>query len=167
MILEEWLKISENVVKCKVIIMDEKKEAYNDYLNKLRVYEYLRKMSVISIDVSDNGIIIEVGNETKKNDFKTEEFYISLKIPQKIIELELNSVGEFLGFPFFLRREESNLEIILMHEYPKGTHLFVELPPKSRAADGSKEIFLTIEKIEELLKQGFKWFHESQYDILW
>ncbi len=167
MILEEWLKISENVVKCKVIIMDEKKEAYNDYLNKSRVYEYLRKMNVISIDVSDNVIIIEVDNEIKKNDFKTEEFYISLKIPKKIIELELNRVGEFMGFPFFLRREGTKLEVILMHQYPKGNHLFVELSPKSRVADGSKEIFLTIEKIEELLKQGFKWFHESQYSTLW
>lgn len=66
--LEEWLKNSENVVKCKVIIMEERKETYNDYLNKSRVYEYLRQMSVISIDISDNGIIIEVGNETEKID---------------------------------------------------------------------------------------------------
>lgn len=103
----------------------------------------------------------------ENDDFKTEKFYLSLKIPKQIIELELNSVVKFCGFPFFLRREGANLEVILMHEYPKGNYLFVKLPPKSHIADESKEISLTIEKIDELLREGFEWFHESQYKALW
>ena len=100
---------------------------------------------------------------------KTEEFYLNLKIPKQLIELELNSVGKVCGFPFFLRREGTNLEIINIHidRFLKGTYLFVELPPKSCVADGSREISLNLEKIEELLEQGFKWCHESQYDTLW
>ncbi len=72
------------------------------------------------------------------------------------------------GFPFFLRKVDSDLiQVILFHDYPNGRHLFVRLPAKYSSADKTEYIVLTNELLDKLLLQGFEWFHESEMDTLW
>ena len=100
------------------------------------------------------------------------EFYQSLKIPSAKISTE-NKISEFYtfsGFPFYLYKHEpinKTVELITFHEYPKGCRLYVKLPAKSSQADCSREIHLTEDVLDELLKEGFEWFHQTERETLW
>ncbi|MFC5591707.1 hypothetical protein ACFPRA_22735 [Sporosarcina soli] len=111
---------------------------------------------------------IVCGTKLKNGDLR--KFYLSLKVPEHKITWERNRIGKFLGCPFFLRKiDNANhlLQVITLHEFPKGNQSSVRLPARSRAADWTEEIVLTKNLIHDLLNQGFEWFHESEMDTLW
>lgn len=92
--------------------------------------------------------------------------YVNLRIPENKIRLEINRNGKFSGFPFFLRKEDEtgNIQVVTMHEYPKA----VKLTKLSRDSSNSSEnLTLTEDVLNNLLSEGFTWFHESELDVLW
>jgi hypothetical protein len=110
------------------------------------------------------------GTELKAKDLRDHDYYSQLKIPEKKIVLELSRRGTFMGFPFFLQRidpTDNILQTIVIGKYPKARRLFVQLPATGHHADWSKEIELTESTLNELLSQGFVWFHESEKETLW
>lgn len=110
------------------------------------------------------------GTELKTISLRDNEYYTRFKIPKKKILLEQNSPYELMGFPFFLQKfdpAEHLLQVILLHEYPKCNRLFVILPTDSPCADWSEEIAMTDGILEDLLSQGFEWYHHSEMDTLW
>lgn len=106
------------------------------------------------------------GTELVNGSLRT--YYLNMKIPDHKIDLEQNDPYTFTGFPFFLRKidlAENLLQAITLHEYPNGKRVFVRLPAKISV--WSENIVVTDFIINELLSQGFEWFHHSEMDTLW
>lgn len=73
-------------------------------------------------------------------------------------------------FPFYLWKHDrlkQIIEVVTFHEYPKGIRFYVKLPSLSSQADSSEEILLKDDLIEQLLKEGFEWFHQTEKETLW
>ena len=95
------------------------------------------------------------------------DFYAFLGIPES--KLSLDTEG-FTGCQFYLRKHDYSkgvLEVITLHEFPKGKHLRVKLPTKSTLADSTYEIEVTKELILDLVNQRFEWMHISEENVLW
>jgi len=100
------------------------------------------------------------------------DFYLKLKIPPAKISTEnqRSEIYTFSGFPFYLYKHDrvnKIVEVITFHKYPKGLQLYVKLPNKSSQADSSREIHLTEDVLDELLREGFEWFHHTEKETLW
>lgn len=103
---------------------------------------------------------VELKNEPKR------EFYLRLNIPDIKINIEENREGVFLGFPFFLRKtDESLIQVVLFHNYPKCTHLIKN--KRDPLGPESYEIIMTDEVLNGFTEKGFNWLHESEIDVLW
>ena len=134
---------------------------------------------VISMPFSGNKMVIDpnpVEHATIKYmlvdsegivDDKLMSLYESLKIPQHKIDIETRRKDNFMGFPFFLRKEDyRRIEAVTIDEYPKAKHL-IALYPYKRQADEVINIDLFPEVVESFLQKGFVWLHESEIDTMW
>lgn len=101
-----------------------------------------------------------------------QEFYLSLKIPFAKIETEKRYSEKYSSssFPFFLWKYDrlyQTIEVVTFHEYPKGIRSYLKLPALLRQADSSEEILLKEAMLDQLLKEGFEWFHQTEKETLW
>lgn len=102
----------------------------------------------------------ELKNEPKR------ELYLRLNVPDSKINIEDNREGAFIGCPFLLRKtDEISVQVVLFHDYPKCTHLIKN--KRDPLSPESSEINMTDELLIGFLEKGFKWFHESDVDVLW
>lgn len=94
------------------------------------------------------------------------EFFLSLNIPDSKINIEEKREGEFMGCPFFLRKvDESSIQVVLFHDYPKCTHLLKS--KYSPLGPESSEIEMNTVMLNDLLEKNFNWYHESEIAVLW
>lgn len=98
------------------------------------------------------------------------EFYINLKIPEKKILMEQNDIYNFSGFPFFLQKKDNSINLlqsITFHEFPKGHRVKVNLTQKIPMVVETEELIIGDSLIDDLLNQGYVWFHHSEMITRW